>query len=200
MSKVDYFRELTYRLRGLPERERQNILSVYEELFQKAAQNGKHEEEIAQSLGYPRIPQWDGSREQQPMANLYANTNPYQGYQQPFPEHYTVKQETGFKAIIASIALGFFNLVFVLGPFISICGFIFALYVASAACLISPVALIIGESLAGSWTDTQFVFFTALAVFGLGILLTVFTLWFSRLFFKLAGLYIRFNMKIIKGA
>jgi uncharacterized membrane protein len=183
MSKADYFRELTYRLRGLPERERQNILTVYEELFQKATQNGKHEDEIAQSLGYPRIPQWDGSREQQ-----------------PYPNPYAVKHEPGFKAIIASIALGFFNLVFVLGPFIGLCGVIFALYVTSAACLISPIASIIGESLTGSWADTQFVFFTALAVFGLGILLTVFTLWFSKLFFKLAGLYLRFNMKIIKGA
>jgi uncharacterized membrane protein len=183
MSKADYFRELTYRLRGLPERERQNILSVYEELFQKAAQNGKHENEIAESLGYPRIPQWDGSREQQ-----------------PYPNPYEVKPETGFKAIIASIALGFFNLVFILGPFIGICGIIFALYVTSAACLISPIVMMIGGSWTGTWTDTQFVFFTALAVLGFGILLTGFTVWFSKLFFKLTRLYIRFNMKIIKGA
>jgi uncharacterized membrane protein len=200
MNKADYFSELTYRLRVLPERERQNILSVYEELFQKAVQNGKHEDEIAESLGYPRIPHWDGSKDQHPMANFYANTNPYQAHQQPYPNPYAVKQETGFKAIIASIALGFFNLMFVLGPFTAICGVIFALYLTSAACLISPIVMFIVESLTGSRTDMQFVFFTALAVLGFGILLTVFTVWFSKLFFKLTGLYIRFNMKIIKGA
>jgi uncharacterized membrane protein len=183
MNKTDYFRELTYRLRGLPEKERQNILSVYEELFQKAAQNGKHEDEIAESLGYPRIP-----------------TNPYQGHQEPYPNPYAIKPETGFMAIIASIALGFFNLTFVLGPFVAICGVIFALYVTSAACLISPIVMMIGGSWTGSWTDMQFVFFTALAVLGFGILLTSFTVWFSKLFFKLTGRYIRFNMKIIKGA
>jgi uncharacterized membrane protein len=201
MNKADYFRELTYRLRGLPERERNNILSVYEELFQKASQNGKHEDQIAESLGYPRIPHWDGSREQQhPMANLYTNTNPYQGHQQPYRNPYCVKPETGFKAIIASIALGFFNLVIVLGPFIALCGVIFALYVTSAVCLISPIVMIIGDSWTGSSTDMQFVFFAALAVLGFGILLTGFTVWFSKLFFKLTWLYIRFNMKIIKGA
>jgi uncharacterized membrane protein len=211
------FQRIYYRLRGLPERERQNILSVYEELFQKAAQNGKHEDEIAESLGYPRIPQWDGSREQQPhsetdyssnrstseqhpMANLYTNTNPNQGHREPYPHPYAVKPETGLKAIIASIALGFFNLVLVLGPFIAICGIIFALYVTSAACLLSPLVMIIGESWMGSWADMQFVFFSALAVHGFGILLTGFTVWFSKIFFKLTGYYIRFNMKIIKGA
>ena len=63
MSKIDYFKELNYRLRGLPEKERQNILSVYEELFQKAVENGKHEDEVAQSLGYPRVPNWDAQKD-----------------------------------------------------------------------------------------------------------------------------------------
>ncbi len=63
MSKIDYFKELNYRLRGLPEKERQNILSVYEELFQKAIENGKQEDDVAQSLGYPRVPNWDAQKE-----------------------------------------------------------------------------------------------------------------------------------------
>ena len=63
MSKFDYFKELNYRLRGLPEKERHNILKVYEELFQKAVENGKHEDEVAQSLGYPRVPNWDAQKE-----------------------------------------------------------------------------------------------------------------------------------------
>src|SRR5690242_17042571 len=63
MSKADYFKELNYRLRGLPEKERQNILKVYEELFQKAVENGKHEDEVALSLGYPRVPNWDAQNQ-----------------------------------------------------------------------------------------------------------------------------------------
>jgi uncharacterized membrane protein len=184
MSKTDFFQELNYRLRGLPERERQNILSVYEELFHKAAQNGKNEDDIAESLGYPRIPNWDGSREQQ----------------QPFSNPYMAKPESGFKAIIASIALGFFNLVFVLGPFVGLCGVIIALYASSAAFLITPVLMVISNSWTNVSADMQLLIFSALAIFGFGILLAVFTVWFSKLFFKLTWLYIRFNMKIIKGA
>jgi uncharacterized membrane protein len=225
MSKADYFRELTYRLRGLPEKERENIISVYEELFQKAAQNGKHEDDIAESLGYPRIPNWDGAKQEQqrhhqnpdskpnystrpvPETETFANagrepyTNPYATpYPDAFPNPYPIKTETGLKAIIASIALGFFNLVFVVGPFVGICGVIIALYASSAACLISPLALLIGNNWTNVSSDMQLLVFGSMAVFGLGILLTAFTLWFSKGFFKLTRKYIRFNIKIIKGA
>jgi uncharacterized membrane protein len=62
LNKTEYFKELEYRLRGLPERERQNILAVYEELFQKAEANGKSESDIIDSLGFPRVPNWDAAR------------------------------------------------------------------------------------------------------------------------------------------
>jgi uncharacterized membrane protein len=212
MSKAEYFKELAYRLRGLPDKDRQNIISVYEELFQKAAQNGKNEDHIAESLGYPRIPNWDGAKERQhphvkqdysprtapepqPFTNLY--TNPYPN---PYPNPYASKPETGIKAIIASIALGFFNLVFVLGPFVAICGVIIALYASSAACLISPFLLLIGNSWTNVSSDMQLLVFGTMAILGLGILLTAFTVWLSKGFFKLTWKYIRFNIKVIKGA
>jgi uncharacterized membrane protein len=228
MSKADYFKELTYRLRGLREKERENIISVYEELFQKATQNGKNEDEIAESLGYPRIPNWDGAKQEQqrhqqnpgaepnyssqPERDAFVNAegietyaNPYANpyarpYQDAYHNHYPVKTETGLKAIIASIALGFFNLVLVLGPFVGICGMIIALYASSAACLISPLLLLIGNNWTNISSDMQLLVFGSMAVFGIGILLTAFTVWFSKGFFKLVGKYIRFNIKIIKGA
>lgn len=204
MNKADYFRELTYRLRGLPERERQNILSVYEELFQKAAQNGKNEEDIAESLGYPRIPNWEGVKDRQPPQSSLSYSgrpNPEPpSYTNPYPNPYALKSESGFKAIIVSIALGFFNLVFVLGPFIAICGVIIALYASSAACLISPLLLFIGNAWTNASSDMLLLVFSMAALLGIGILLTVFTLWFSNHFFKLTWKYIRFNVKIIKGA
>ncbi|MNI01475.1 hypothetical protein D3C73_543190 [compost metagenome] len=209
MSKVDYFRELNYRLRGLPERERHNILQVYEELFQKAVENGKREDEIAESLGYPRVPQWE---EPAPAAPKQAD----QGYSQPFspsyeqprprpePAPYThpypVKGESGIKAILVSIALGFFNLIFVLGPFLGICGVIIGLYASSFALTVSPIALLIGNDWNAGSADVQFSVYAMLAFFGAGLLLSSLTIWFSKLFFKLTRMYVRFNMKLIKGA
>ncbi|MBP1992668.1 HAAS signaling domain-containing protein [Paenibacillus eucommiae] len=231
MSKGDYFKELAYRLRGLPERERQNILSVYEELFQKAVENGKLEEEIAESLGYPRVPNWDAAREPQPPSappqsaprfdkatapktdpRVDPYSNPkfdphYNAQYNPYAEPgshdlrpYPSKTESGFKAIISSIALGFFNLIFVLGPFAGLCGVIIALYAVSAALLITPVLAVIGSITSNSMDDMLLLGAAMLALFGVGLLFSLFTVWFSKLFIKLTGKYIRFNIKIIKGA
>lgn len=260
MSKADYFKELNYRLRGLPEKERHNILKVYEELFQKAVENGKHEDEISQSLGYPRVPNWDAqkeappvqeeafnrttstfeadvtqaeetpylSEEQEEKAIPYVNqpepaigpkipvqapeaweppayTQPPQPnyppvYNTPYPPPYpTAKTDTGLKAIIISIMLGFFNLVFVVGPWVGICSALIAFFVAGFALLVAPVIGVL-TSLAGTTgSDFQFISFSLLACFGLGIIITTLSSWLLKQFFKLSWKYIQFNAKLIKG-
>ncbi|KRE97923.1 hypothetical protein ASG89_28885 [Paenibacillus sp. Soil766] len=261
MSKVDYFKELNYRLRGLPEKERQNILKVYEELFQKAVENGKHEDEVSQSLGYPRVPNWDAQKETPPAQEEvtkrsidafdadvtqveeipYSNeefeeevspnakqpdpaigpkipvqapdawvppayTQPPQPnyppmYNTPYPPSYpTARPENGIKAIIISIMLGFFNLVFVVGPWVGVCSALIALFASGFALLIAPVIGVL-TSLAGtSGSDFQFISFTLLACFGLGIIITTLSTWLLKQFFKLSWKYIQFNAKLIKGA
>jgi uncharacterized membrane protein len=201
MSKVDYFKELAYRLRGLPERERQNILQVYDELFQKAVENGKNEDEIAESLGYPRVPHWEPATTQIPEAPIpsfpYSQPNPGPA---PAPYSYPVKNESGVKAILISIALGFFNLTFILGPFVGICGVFIALYASSFAFLVSPLVMLFGNVWTADAVDFQFNIYVALTFFGLGILLSALTVWTSKLFVKLTKAYIQFNVKLIRGA
>lgn len=265
MSKIDYFKELNYRLRGLPEKERQNILSVYEELFQKAVENGKHEDEVAQSLGYPRVPNWDAQKDvsnasnpepaksakqepapqsaqapiapqtpttpkappapkapplektytrpepaaapkQAPEAGGYTpppytpppHGNPYYTQQPPYP--YPVRQETGLKAIIVSIALGFFNLLFVVGPWFGILAALIALFASGFALIVAPIAGMLGSFMEHVGSDLQFIGFTMLACFGLGVILTTLSTWLLKIFFKLSWTYIQFNAKLIKGA
>ncbi|WP_261303508.1 DUF1700 domain-containing protein [Paenibacillus andongensis] len=234
MSKIDYFKELNYRLRGLPEKERQNILSVYEELFQKAIENGKQEDDVAQSLGYPRVPNWDAqketpSKEQEPPKNTSGervekshpkpeptetpkhvpetrgfppytppqSTNPYMN---PNPYPYPVKQESSIKAIIVSIALGFFNLIFVVGPWFGILASLIGLFVSGFALIISPIVGILGSYMGTVGSDMRFIGFAMLACFGLGIILTTLSSWLFKVFFKLSWMYIQFNAKLIKGA
>ncbi|MGQ7891115.1 HAAS signaling domain-containing protein [Paenibacillus sp. WC2504] len=267
MSKIDYFKELNYRLRGLPEKERQNILSVYEELFQKAIENGKHEDEVAQSLGYPRVPNWDAQKDASavsppeaaksakqesipqapiapqtpptpkahqayqtpqapkapPLEKIYTKPepaapkqapetgsftpppytpppyeNPYYAQQPPYP--YPAKQETGLKAIIVSIALGFFNLLFVVGPWFGILAALIALFASGFALIVAPIAGMLGSFMEHVGSDLQFIGFTMLACFGLGIILTTLSTWLLQLFFKITRAYIQFNAKLIKGA
>jgi len=258
MSKSDYFKELNYRLRGLPEKERQNILTVYEELFQKAIENGKNEGDIAASLGYPRVPNWEGVKEtaaepapspatpvkkaksedsevspprrteptpvsppsyEQPEhhaspaqthahANAHTHTNPhayghayaYQQYQQPPYPPYPTRTETGIKAIIVSIALGFFNLLFVIGPWFGVLGALVALFTSGIALLIAPVIGVLGSFLDNAGSDMRLIFFAMLACFGVGIILTTISSWLFKWYFKLTWKYIHFNAKLIKGA
>ncbi|KQX63811.1 MULTISPECIES: HAAS signaling domain-containing protein [unclassified Paenibacillus] len=234
MSKIDYFKELNYRLRGLPEKERQNILSVYEELFQKAIENGKQEDDVAQSLGYPRVPNWDAQKEtpsteqepskstsgeraeksyprpeptaapkQAPETKGFPPYTPPQGtnpYVNPNPYPYPVKQESSIKAIIVSIMLGFFNLLFVVGPWFGVLAALIALFAAGFALIISPIVGILGSYMGTVGSDMRFIGFAMLACFGLGIILTTLSSWLFKQFFKLSWLYIRFNAKLIKGA
>ncbi|MDF2645142.1 MAG: hypothetical protein K0Q73_947 [Paenibacillus sp.] len=234
MSKIDYFKELNYRLRGLPEKERQNILSVYEELFQKAIENGKQEDDVAQSLGYPRVPNWDAQKEtpsteqepskstsgervekfyskpepaaapkQAPETKGFPPYTPPQGanpYMNPNPYPYQVKQESSIKAIIVSISLGFFNLIFVVGPWFGILATLIALFVSGFALIISPIVGILGSYMGTVGSDMRFIGFAMLACFGLGIILTTLSTWLFKVFFKLSWMYIQFNAKLIKGA
>ncbi|NQX70088.1 DUF1700 domain-containing protein [Paenibacillus alba] len=243
MSKIDYFRELHYRLRGLPEKERQNILSVYEELFQKALENGKHEDDVAQSLGYPRVPQWDGqkeapSKQQEPAGSTFTEpvekkaytkqepiptptpiptpaptkapeangfppyTPPYQTnpYANNAPYPYPVKPETGIKAIIVSIGLGFFNLIFIVGPWFAVLSTLIALFISGFALIIAPIIEVLTTFTGAFDNDMRFIGFAMLALFGLGIILTTFSSWLFKVFFKLTWTYIQFNAKLIKGA
>lgn len=240
MSKIDYFKELNYRLRGLPEKERQNILSVYEELFQKAIENGKQEDDVAQSLGYPRIPKWDAQKESpstgqesfrstsgdkvEKFEKSYSrpapsptpepmkipetgpippythpqNMNPYMNTNNPYP--YPVKQESGIKAIIVSITLGFFNLLFVVGPWFGVLATLIALFVAGFVLIIAPIVGILSTFMGTVGSDMRFIGFALLACFGLGIILTTLSSWLFKVFFKLSWMYIQFNAKLIKGA
>ncbi|RTE07955.1 DUF1700 domain-containing protein [Paenibacillus whitsoniae] len=278
MSKADYFKELNYRLRGLPDKERQNILAVYEELFQKALENGKQESDVAQSLGYPRVPNWDGAKQnpkpqqaetpqtqtseaapnpgfapseageqqqvpvyeetftapkpepaRQPMTEElpYVNrdlppqaarswepppyTPPYapdheSANRPPFPPYtppnypYPAKQDSSIKAIIISIMLGFFNLIFVVGPWFGLCATLIALFVSGFALIIAPIVGALTSMGSASGNDLTFILFAMLACFGLGVILTSISSWLIKLFFKLSWKYIQFNAKLIKGA
>jgi uncharacterized membrane protein len=301
LNKTEYFKELEYRLRGLPERERQNILAVYEELFQKAEANGKSESDIIDSLGFPRVPNWEAARGTAPeppaaegaaapghggagdlgtpsgrarpdsgagprtadtavpprRAGVAAAGTPpadplrdpsggfvppashppappygerpfpagtpdgsrgfvppepppyrdpgpipppfrYPGFAPPPP--YREPIGSGAKPWIAALALAFFNLVFILGPFIGLCGAIIGLWVADVALLLSPLYALFGSFEAHDEPTRLLIRFACLGGFGAGLMLAVVlrlcTKWFCILTYK----YMKFNWFIIKGA
>lgn len=124
MNKNEFLKELASLLSDLPSDERQEILFDYEEHFSIGLEEGKTEEEIIENLGNP------SSIAKQYRANHIVN----QAAANPSPSNI-------LRAVFATIVLGFFNLVFILGPFIGIVGVLIGLFGASIGITVSGILL-----------------------------------------------------------
>lgn len=193
MTKQEFINILTRSLAGLPSEDRGEILYDYEEHFRIGLGEGKTEEDIATSLGDPRT-----------IARQFsANYHVLQA------EADTSISNT-FKAVLATLGLGFFNLVFVLGPFIGLLGVLFGLFVAAGAIIIAGVA-VFAATLFGSFmpiaVDSTFLlfatpvatFFLSIGLICLGLLFLIGDIYLAKYFFAGTVRYLKFNMKIIKG-
>lgn len=180
MSKADFFLQLQERLRGLPYEERQNIIQVYEDLFRQAEQNGKSEREIIESLGFVPVP---------------VSPPSFGGYTPPMP----ARRGSGFRSILAAIALVLFNLIFVLAPAIGIAATLFSLSIASVLFAFSAIWIILGTGIPESFSFLLVEICSALVLTGSGILLGGGLYVVNRGFIRLMKRYVRLNLKLIKG-
>jgi uncharacterized membrane protein len=175
MNKQRFFEDLESRLSGLPEQEKAGIRNMYIDFFRECEKNGKPEEEIVYSL----------LQDFQSGAGLaFAGGAP---------------KENGIRSIVAAVALGFFNLVFVLWVLIAAGSVLFSLLVSSFAMLVAPVWMLLGSGFTEGPLETQTLIYSSLAVLGAGLLLGLgsgtASLWFCR---GVRG-YWRLNLKLIKG-
>lgn len=104
------------------------------------------------------------------------------------------------RALWAVIGLSFFNLVFVLGPFLGLVGILLAGWATGLALVVSPLAFLANASLgllpAG---DLLHDFFVSLALAGTGILIVIGMLYVTRLCTRIFVGYLRFNAKLVMG-
>jgi len=189
MKKSEFMAELKRSLRRMSDAERKEILSDYEEHFRSAAAEGRDEEEIAGSLGSPRV-----------LGRSYEI------------DALLVPEKTGgvravsvARALVASVSLTFFNIIFVLGPMIGLVGIMIGLWagavslpLAGLAAIFSPfAALIVPGYFSLAFPQAAFLFFAGIGVAGLG-LLAVIGMWkLSRLFVLMVAAYVRFNARIV---
>lgn len=185
MTKNEFIEVLRANLKGLPDEEIKDILYDYHEHFLIGLSKGRTEEEIASSLGNPK----------QLGKEIKAN-------------YHLVKVESGyslrnlFQAVFASVGLGFFNLVFVVGPFLAVVGTLLGLLISGGALSITGV-LLLGSSLTNSSlieipNIASGIFFSLSLISG-GILWTIGVLYLCRLFYHLTIKYLRFNLDIISS-
>jgi uncharacterized membrane protein len=100
MNKAEFMKTLEQLLGRLPEAERKEVLYDYEEHFQNGLADGKTETDIIRALGDPRM-----------IAKQYvANESIKRAESHNFFSNIA-------NAVLATVGLGFFNLIFVLGPF-----------------------------------------------------------------------------------
>jgi len=99
MNKKEFLGRLSELIKDIPEEEKKDILFDYEEHFRIGLEKGRKEEEIAASLGDPKI------IAKQSRASCILRE-----------AEKTTSVNNIMRAIFAAVGLGFFNLVIVLGP------------------------------------------------------------------------------------
>ncbi|MCK9631670.1 MAG: DUF1700 domain-containing protein [Methanoregula sp.] len=189
-TEQEFTRILRSRLEGtLPEEELNDIVSDYAEHFRIGKADGRSEEELFRSLGSPE----DVARE------IRAT--------------HLVKQAEDvksckniFHAVLATLGLGLFNLVFVLIPFILlvvllmvvfILGIMFAIF--GPAAFIYSVLQILGIPAFAIWQSPVAGVFFSIGITTFGLLLVIGDYYLARFFYRIGIQYLKWNIAVIAG-
>jgi uncharacterized membrane protein len=189
-NEQEYIRLLRNRLEGtLPADELDDLLMDYSEHFRMGKANGRSDEELWRSLGSPD----DVAREIKAV-------------------HLVKKAEDVrscsniFHAVIATLGLGLFNLVFVLVPFmlllvmllvIFIIGVIFAVF--GPVAFIWSVLNLAGVGVSDVWLSPLAGIFISIGITSLGLLLVMGDYYLARFFYYAGIRYLKWNIGVIKG-
>ncbi len=181
MNKVSFINALSNQLKKIPRSDREDILYDYEEHFQLGLETGKSEEEIAEDLGNPKVI----------AKELLAE---YMITQAESDQSVTNIS----RAIFATISLSFFNLIFLLGPIVAIIGVYISLAASAIAFTLSPLLLIVSVIFNGT-EGILLQFFITLTLCGIGILLSIASIYIGKFLYRVMVKYVKFNVRIIKG-
>jgi uncharacterized membrane protein len=188
MNKKEFLDTLRKNLSNLPNEEINDILYDYEEHFNVGLERGKSEYDISKELGNPIK-----------LAKSYKATILINEVKKS-PNTTNV-----FKAVVATMALGFFNMIFILGPFLGLVGSLVGLYGASIGITMGGLGMIFAPILKGLFTFSTIISINPIACMFLGLSMTCFGLLFtilnvhiSKWFFKCTIKYLNWNVDIIK--
>ncbi|ASS68042.1 MULTISPECIES: DUF1700 domain-containing protein [unclassified Paenibacillus] len=182
MNREQYLQQLWNLLSPVPERTRKEWMYDYEEHFRMAAEHGRLEEEAASELGDPRL----------------VAKELLLGYRVAEAESKGGSLPSVSRAVFAAVGIGFFNLVFVLGPYFGLLGVLFAFWAVSASLVVSVVPVLyegwFGDALTGPQAISA-----AMVLLSLGLLSGAGTYKLTRSFMSLTLKYLQLNTRIMKG-
>jgi len=189
MNKKEFLNSLSKYLRGIPGDEEQDIISDFEEHFEMGKKEGRTEENIAESLGNPKA-----------LANqLKASIMADRAERETTAANIT-------RAVFASLGLGFFNLIFILGPFLGIAGVLAGLFAAAIGITAGGITGLLGTIFAPLFPEyfnlivnPAVGIFASIGLICFGVLFFIGDMYLARALFRLFIRYIKFNARIVVG-
>jgi uncharacterized membrane protein len=189
-NEQEYISILRKRLEGtLPHDELEDIISDYSEHFSIGKANGRTDEELWRSLGSPE----DVARELRVM-------------------HLVKKAEDDrscrniFHAVVATLGLGLFNLVFVLVPFIILVVMLLVFFILGVMIAIFgfvgfvySLLQLIGVSAFSVWYSPLAGVFISTGMTTSGLLVIIGNYYLSRFFYHVGIRYLKWNIRVITG-
>ncbi len=193
MTEKEFLSKLRVNLgSGVSGSDKREILSDYEEHFRLGLSEGKNENDIARALGDPK------SLAKTIRAEVLADR---------------ADESSGFgnvsRAVIASVSLGFFNIIFILGPYIGLLGVLVSLWAGAFSIAVSGAASILAvfvEPLVRVFVAYEYsggiiiriaAFFIGTFLFSMGSLACIGMVTVTRVFFQGTVRYLKFNQRII---
>ncbi len=189
MNKKQFIDQLTVNLRGVPKEDRLDIISDFDEHFKIGMEKGRTEDELSDSLGNPK------TLAKQLNASVLVDH-----------AEKTTSASNITRAVFATLGLGFFNLIFVLGPFIGIVAVLFSLFAVAVAIAASGITILFATifgplfpEFVGIIVNPAVGIFGSIGVTCFGILFFVGDIFLAKALYRVFIKYIKFNSRVIKG-
>ena len=187
MTEQGFLTQLKSSLGSIPAQETEEIVADYIEHFAAGRANGAQDPQIAASLGNPKT-----------IGRSYQVESAL-GSSRPAIRRF-------FAALFASVSLGLFNVIFVMGPFIALTAMVVSLWIVAVAVAVSGVAVVFGillqpvlpQSLSLAGLNIGFLLFASIGAAGIGFL-SILGMWqLSRFLARGTGKYLKFNAQFIR--
>jgi uncharacterized membrane protein len=206
MNRDEFLKTLETSLTAFNQEEKKDILYDYEEHFRIGLQNGKTDDELINELGSPADIAKQYNLNNEPEKGKF---NSYAESTIDYRDHSTLKnnERSIIPSIIAALALGFFNLVFVIWLFIAVGAALIGLAAAAISITVSGLIVTLSPILAPLFpnyinlpSNMSFVLTVLLGIgtIALGALFCIGLFYAIKYFCLAVNKYIKWNISIIK--
>jgi uncharacterized membrane protein len=188
MNKLEYLNTLKRELRTIPETEQGEIMSDYEEHFRVGLERGESEEAISKALG-----------------DVRATARQFKADYSIKLAESTISARYIAKAVLATISLGLFNLIFVLGLFLGLAGVLIGIFATAIALIVGGISTLVALIIAPFFPGVVVSLAPAFAIFGAigittaGLLLFIASCYLAGAFYRATVKYLKWNVEIVRN-